>query len=87
MAKKKGTQTEFVFGKKNYLFLLISLVVIILGFVLLSGGGSEDPSGFSEEIFSARRLYVAPIVILAGYFLVIYAIMLRPKSDEDKPMV
>ncbi len=81
MAKKKNTQTEFVFGKQNYILLLISLAAIAIGFALLSGGGSEDPNEFSEEIFSARRLYVAPLIILAGYFLVIYAIMKRPHQE------
>ncbi len=83
MQKKNSNPTEFVFGKQNYILLLISLAVIIIGFALLSGGGSENPNEFSEEIFSARRLYVAPIVILTGYFLVIYAIMKKPAKKES----
>ncbi len=82
MAKKKETQSEFVFGKQIYMLLLISLVVILLGSALPSGGGIENPNEFSEEIFSFRRLYIAPVVILAGYFLVIYAIMKRPKENS-----
>jgi len=81
MAKKENTPTAFVFGKQNYILLLISLAVIVIGFALLSGGGSDNPNEFSEEIFSVRRLYVAPIVILTGYFLVIYAIMKKPNKD------
>jgi hypothetical protein len=61
--------------------LLISLAVIVVGFALLSGGGSDNPNEFSEEIFSVRRLYVAPVIILGGYFLVIYAIMKKPNKD------
>ena len=81
MAKKENTPTDFVFSKQNYVLLLISLAVIVIGFALLSGGGSDNPNEFSEEIFSVRRLYVAPIIILGGYFLVIYAIMKKPNKD------
>ncbi len=82
MAKKENTPTDFVFSKQNYVLLLISLAVIVVGFALLSGGGSDNPNEFSEEIFSVRRLYVAPIIILGGYFLVIYAIMKKPNKDK-----
>jgi len=81
MAKKENTPTDFVFSKQNYVLLLISLAVIVVGFALLSGGGSDNPNEFSEEIFSVRRLYVAPIIILGGYFLVIYAIMKKPNKE------
>lgn len=81
MAKKESTPTDFVFSKQNYILLLISLAVIVAGFALLSGGGSDNPNEFSEEIFNVRRLYIAPIVILGGYFLVIYAIMKKPKKE------
>ncbi|MEZ7887492.1 MAG: DUF3098 domain-containing protein [Flavobacteriales bacterium] len=81
MAKKENTPTDFVFSKQNYVLLLISLAVIVVGFALLSGGGSDNPNEFSEEIFSVRRLYVAPVIILGGYFLVIYAIMKKPNKD------
>jgi ABC-type dipeptide/oligopeptide/nickel transport system permease component len=81
MAKKENTPTDFVFSKQNYVLVLISLAVIVVGFALLSGGGSDNPNEFSEEIFSVRRLYVAPIIILGGYFLVIYAIMKKPNKD------
>ena len=82
MAKKENTPTDFVFSKQNYVLLLISLAIIVVGFALLSGGGSDNPNEFSEEIFSVRRLYVAPIIILGGYFLVIYAIMKKPNKDK-----
>ncbi|MEJ6681219.1 MAG: DUF3098 domain-containing protein [Flavobacteriales bacterium] len=81
MAKKENTPTDFVFRKQNYILLLISLAVIVAGFALLSGGGSDNPNEFSEEIFNVRRLYIAPIIILGGYFLVIYAIMKKPKKE------
>ncbi len=71
---------EFAFQKQNYLLLLVGLLVIILGFILLSGGGSEDPREFSEEIFSPRRITVAPIVILSGFAFIFYAILKKPKQ-------
>lgn len=81
MSKKENTPTDFVFSKQNYILLLISLAVIVVGFALLAGGGSDNPNEFSEEIFNVRRLYIAPIIILGGYFLVIYAIMKKPKKE------
>jgi len=71
---------EFAFQKQNYRLLLIGLLVIIIGFVLLSGGGSEDPREFSEEIFSPRRITLAPIVILSGFAFIFYAILKKPKQ-------
>jgi hypothetical protein len=76
---------SFAFGRKNYVFLLAGLAVVIAGYLLMSGGGSADPNEFSYEIFSHRRITVAPIVVLAGYAIVGYAIMLRPTpSGTDK---
>ncbi len=70
----------FAFGKQNYMLLIIGLVVIIVGFLLMIGGGSDDPNVFSEDIFSFRRMTLAPILILAGYIIEIYAIMKKPKD-------
>jgi len=71
---------DFVFGKENYILLAIGFVIIILGFILMMGGGSDDPNVFSEEIFSFRRITLAPIVVLSGFVFVIYAIMKKPKA-------
>lgn len=72
---------EMAFGRGNYRLLIIGIAVVILGFVLMSGGGSGDPEVFNEgEIFSPRRITVAPIVCLAGYILVIFAIMRKPQE-------
>lgn len=76
-----------VFGKKNYILLAISVGIIILGLLLMSGGGSADSTEFTAEIFSTRRIVVAPIVTLIGFLLIIYAIMAKPKSlnkSKDK---
>ena len=84
MAKKqtaKNMQEEndarMPLGKKNYLFMLIGLAIIIVGFLLMAGGGSDDPNVFNYEMFSCRRITIAPIVVIAGFALEIYAIMKR----------
>ena len=71
-----------VFGKKNYILLAISVGIIILGLLLMSGVGSADNPEFTAEIFSTRRIVVAPIVTLVGFLLIIYAIMAKPKSSN-----
>ena len=71
---------EFAFGKENYRLLFIGLAFIIVGFLLMVGGGSDDPKVFNPEIFSFRRITLAPIMILAGYVIEIFAIMKKPKD-------
>jgi hypothetical protein len=71
---------EFAFGKENYRLMLIGLAFIVVGFLLMVGGGSADPKVFNPEIFSFRRITLAPILILAGYVIEIFAIMKRPKD-------
>ncbi|MEG0467694.1 MAG: DUF3098 domain-containing protein [Mucinivorans sp.] len=72
-----------IFTKKNYLMMLCGIVLLVLGFVLLSGGGSSDPvNEFSYEMFSFRRLWIAPILLLAGLTLEGVAIMYRDKKSE-----
>lgn len=70
----------FAFGKENYLYTIIGVVLILVGMLLMMGGGSDDPNVFSEEIFSTRRLTIAPITILAGFGVVLFAIMKKPKE-------
>jgi len=80
-AKPAGdTSVAFAFGKENYQLLILGLVVITVGFLLMIGGGSDDPNVFSEDIFSFRRMTLAPILILAGYIIEIFAIMKKPKD-------
>ena len=71
---------DFVFKKKNYILLISGLVLILTGIFLMMGGESEDPNIFSEEIFNFQRLTLAPILIVGGFVLEIFAIML--KSDN-----
>lgn len=73
---------DFVFKKKNYILLISGLVLILVGIFLMMGGESEDPNVFSEDIFNFQRLTLAPILIVGGFVLEIFAIML--KSDNTK---
>ena len=82
MAKKETKETGFALGKENYKLMAIGFVIIVIGFILVAGGGSDDPNVFSEDIFNFRRLTVAPIVLLAGFVFEIYAIMKKPKNNN-----
>jgi DUF3098 family protein len=72
---------EFLFAKVNYKILLIGIAVIALGFLLMAGGGSEDPNVFSDAIFNFRRIRLAPTVVLIGFGITIYSIIKNPKKD------
>lgn len=80
--KKKSEEisTDLAFGKENYRLLLIGLAFIVTGFVLMIGGGSDDPKVFNEAIFNFQRLTLAPLLILTGYVIEIFAIMKKPKE-------
>lgn len=78
--KDNENKNGFLFEAINYKILLIGLVVIALGFILMSGGGSEDPNVFKEnELFSFRRIRLAPTIVLAGFGVVIFSIFKRAK--------
>lgn len=59
----------------NYKLLALGLLIIVIGFILMAGGGSDDPNVFNEDVYSFRRITLAPIVVLAGFAFEIYAIM------------
>lgn len=80
MSSKNEQKQEFLFEKVNYKILLIGLAIIALGFILMSGGGSDDPKVFSEAIFNFRRIRLAPTVVLVGFGVVIYSILKNPKK-------
>ncbi len=88
MSKKQIKQQDkeatelFPLGKENYKLMLIGLAIILVGFILMIGGGSDDPTVFNEEIFSFRRITLAPIMVLFGFLFQIYAIMKKPKAKE-----
>lgn len=75
-AKQEG----FAFGKENYKIMVIGLVVILIGYFLMIGGGSDDPNVFNPEMFNFTRLTLSPIVILLGFGIEIFAIMKKPKE-------
>mgnify|MGYP003972974681 FL=1 len=77
---KKLNKKTFVFGKKNYITMIIGLVFITLGFILMSGGGSEDPNIFNPEIYNFRRIKPAPTLVLIGFGIQVYAILLNPNK-------
>ncbi|GAL73712.1 hypothetical protein JCM19275_2559 [Nonlabens ulvanivorans] len=69
---------EFIFKKKNYMWMIIGLIVIVTGFALMAGGGSDNPEVFNEAIFSWRRIRLAPTLVLIGFGIEMYAILLNP---------
>lgn len=79
--KNNEQKPDFLFEKANYKFLFIGIAVIALGFILMSGGGSDDPKVFSEDVFSFRRIRLAPTVVLIGFGITIYSIF---KKTKDK---
>ena len=81
MAKKEvKKQPKFLFEKENYKLLFIGLALIALGFILMAGGGSDDPNKFNEAIYNFRRIRLAPTLILLGITVEIYAILKSPKQ-------
>ncbi|WP_432222450.1 DUF3098 domain-containing protein [Flavobacterium sp. TMP13] len=81
--KDKQTNQEFLFDKVNYKILLIGIGVIALGFILMSGGGSDDPNVFNEAIFNFRRIRLAPTTVLIGFGITIYAILKNPNKKVN----
>ena len=80
--RKEIMKNDFVFGKKNYQFMLIGFAFIALGFILMAGGGSDDPNVFDESIFSWRRIRLAPTLVLIGFAIEVFAILLNPNKRE-----
>ena len=74
---------DFAFGRMNYILMAIGMAVVIIGFLLMSGSGSTD-TNYNPDIFSARRIKVAPVVCLLGFVSMIYAVVRRPKSDVQE---
>lgn len=68
-------KVDMPLGIKNYKLILLGIVLIIIGFLLMLGGGSDDPNVFNPEMFSMRRIVIAPLVLLGGLMFEIYAIM------------
>ena len=89
MSKKKNRQNsqkktqEFIFQRRNYLLMIIGLALIALGYILMAGGGTEDPEVFSEAIFSFRRIRLAPALVLIGLGIQVFAILSNPNKKKS----
>lgn len=77
----KENEESMVFSKKNYILMGIGIFFITLGLILLSGGGSKDPSVFNEEIFNSQRMVIAPLLMVGGFVIEIFAIMRKDKKE------
>ena len=78
--KEDTKKPEFLFSATNYKILIIGLVVIALGFILMSGGANENPNVFNEEVYNFRRIRLAPTVVLIGFGITIYSILVKSKK-------
>ncbi|MDL2221880.1 DUF3098 domain-containing protein [Parabacteroides sp. OttesenSCG-928-N08] len=75
---------DFAFGKENFILIAAAVVIIVIGFVMMSGGGSTDGVSFNPEIFSARRIVVAPVVTMIGFGMMIVGILVKSKDKSEK---
>ena len=80
MKEKKESNKKLLLTKKNYMIICIGLIFIIIGYILMSGGESNDPNIFNEEIYSFRRIRIAPLLVLIGLGIQIYAILISSKK-------
>lgn len=81
-SKENKLNLQLAFGPVNYILMVIGIVILAIGYVLLSGGGSDDPNTFNPAMFDSRRLTVAPILIVLGFAVEIFAIMFKGKKKE-----
>ena len=82
--KTERPKMNFAFGRKNYTILIAGILLLIIGFITLSGGGSKDPNVFSYALFSARRMVLAPILLMLGFVAVGVAIMIKPDEETKQ---
>jgi hypothetical protein len=73
-------EEKFLFQRENYILFGIGLAFIILGFILMTGGGSDNPQIYNEELFNSRRIILSPLLIVVGFVIEVFAILRRPKS-------
>ncbi len=89
MSKKKNRQSpqknsrEFIFQRRNYVLMFTGIAFIALGYILMAGGGTEDPEVFSEAIFSFRRIRLAPTLVLIGLGIQVFAILANPNKKKS----
>ena len=77
--KQSSDSKKILFGKHNYRIVFIAFLIITIGFILMTGGGSEDPNYFNEEIFNFRRIRLAPSIVLIGFGIAMYSILTQKK--------
>ncbi|PLX09233.1 MAG: DUF3098 domain-containing protein [Marinilabiliales bacterium] len=82
MEKKDNSKLGFALAPENYKFIIIGFAIIVLGFILMTGGKADNPNEFNPEVFSFRRITLAPLLVLFGFVFEIWAIMRKPKSDQ-----
>lgn len=81
---KSDNNFSMPLGKENYILLAIGFAIIVIGFILMVGGGSKDPTVFNtDELFSFTRVTLSPLLILFGFIFEIYAIMKKPKDSKE----
>lgn len=81
-AKNDPAKRTFVFERENYIAMFIGLAIIALGFILMTGGGSDNPDIFKWDIYNFRRIRLAPTIVLIGFAVQVYAILLRPRTKK-----
>ena len=71
-------KNKLLFGNRNFKFMILGLIFIAVGFILMSGGGSDDPNVFNKEIYNFRRIRLAPMLVVTGFIIEVYAILTKP---------
>lgn len=79
---KKVPENERPFGRANYIAMAVCLVLIVLGFILMAGPGSSVEGGFNPDIFSTRRIVIGPAITFVGFLCMVFAILIKPKTEE-----
>jgi len=80
--KNQDVNELFAFHKENYKFLFLGLILLALGFILMIGGGSDDPDVFSDALFNTQRLTIAPLLLIAGFAIEVWAVLKRPSDNK-----
>ena len=80
MKNENNQNQEFLFGKRNYIIMIVGLIFISLGFIFMAGGGSDNPEVFNEEIYNWQRIRLAPTLVIIGLGIEIYAILANPNK-------
>ena len=84
LSEKAIQKGKITLGKDNYKFIVLGCIVVALGFILMSGGGTDNPNEFNvEELFSFRRITLAPFFVILGYVIVLYGVMKRPRTNKE----